>query len=357
MRARELAGHKGRSWSIDFFPNALTDAADIRDVGRDGFLGRIFDRLPLRYRSLLYGIANVSRYDVMHLYFGQTMLLTNIYRPVWGQMDLPLWKLLGKKVFMTFQGCDARMKSLAAREPISACAVWACQQSHCTPEVDALRVRCIKMISRFCDKLFCLNPDLIAYVPGSEFLPYVNLDVGLLERSHVAESNRPTIVHAPTDRPIKGTSFLENASRDLQRTIPHRLRLVENVPRAQAIEMYAGATVLVDQLLCGWYGGVAVEAMALGIPVVAYLNEKHLQEIPSAMRAEIPIVSATPVTVRDVLAELLQRRGWRQELSERGKSYVLRWHHPVKIARRMLQVYQDPSVMFWDGYDPEWNLG
>jgi glycosyltransferase involved in cell wall biosynthesis len=121
--------------------------------------------------------------------------------------------------------------------------------------------------------------------------------------------------------------------------------------------MYAGATVLVDQLLCGWYGGVAVEAMALGIPVVAYLNEKHLQEIPSAMRAEIPIVSATPETVGDVLAKLLQNRGWRRELSERGKSYVLRWHHPVKIARRMLEIYQDPTVMFWDGYDPDWNLG
>lgn len=357
IRARELTGNNGRSWCIDFFPNLLTDVADIVDVGRDGPLGRMLERLPLRFRSLLYGIVNVSRYDVMHLYFGHTMLLTSIYRPVWGQMDLPLWKLLGKRVFMTFQGCDARMRGLAAREPISACAEWACQDAHCTPQLDTQRVRCIKMISRFCDKLFCLNPDLISYVAGSEFLPYVNLDVGFLERSHVPESNCLTIVHAPTARAIKGTSFVENASRDIQKTIRHHLRLVENLPRAQAIEMYAGATILVDQLLCGWYGGVAVEAMALGIPVVAYLNEKHLQEIPSAMRAEIPIVSATPETVGDVLAKLLQNRGWRRELSERGKSYVLRWHHPVKIARRMLEIYQDPTVMFWDGYDPDWNLG
>src|SRR6058998_2007963 len=46
------------------------------------------------------------------------------------------------------------------------------------------------------------------------------------------------------------------------------------------------ADLLVDQLLTGWYGAVAVEMMALGKPVVCYLREDDLKFIDSRMRAD-----------------------------------------------------------------------
>jgi hypothetical protein len=59
-----------------------------------------------------------------------------------------------------------------------------------------------------------------------------------------------------------------------------------------ARRIYEKADLLVDQLLAGWYGGVAVEFMALGKPVVCYLRESDLRFLPEAMRRQIPIIRA-----------------------------------------------------------------
>ena len=57
----------------------------------------------------------------------------------------------------------------------------------------------------------------------------------------------------------------------------------------------AKADVLeVDQLLAGWYGGAAVEAMMMGVPVIAYMREEDLGWVPADMARELPVVSATP---------------------------------------------------------------
>jgi hypothetical protein len=52
------------------------------------------------------------------------------------------------------------------------------------------------------------------------------------------------------------------------------------------------------------------------------------------------------------LARLLEDAGLREDLGRRGHEFVRRWHHPMKIARRMLQLYRDPAQSFWAGYDP-----
>ena len=143
------------------------------------------------------------------------------------------------------------------------------------------------------------------------------------------------------------------ASVALQASQPHELVIVENCPREEALRRYAEADVLVDQVRIGWYGGLAMEAMSMGVPVVAYLDAGNLLLIPAAMRAELPVVNASPDTLPAVLARLLDSPAERRELGERGMAFVRHWHHPVKIARRMLELYADPAQNFWDGYDPE----
>jgi hypothetical protein len=289
-------------------------------------------------------------FHVLHLYFGHTMMVTGWERPLWGQMDLPLWKVLAKRIFMTFQGCDARMRNVCAKEPISACAKDACKQMVCNHEADQKRARSIAFIARYCEKMFCLNPDLLEFVPGAEFLPYANLENPILYCSGKLTGSKPLIVHAPSDRFIKGTIFVEQASHELQASHPHDLKLVENIPRQEVFQIFRRSSILVDQLLVGWYGGVAVEGMAAGLPVVAYLNEKYLSRIPPEMVAELPIVSATPSTLTTVLAKLLESSSLRDELGQRGRLFVARWHNPVRVGWAMLELYRDPSISFWDVY-------
>ena len=51
-----------------------------------------------------------------------------------------------------------------------------------------------------------------------------------------------------------------------------RLDLVQKVSRQEVLARCARAHVVVDQLLLGWYGGFAVESMASGRPVLAYVR-------------------------------------------------------------------------------------
>jgi glycosyltransferase involved in cell wall biosynthesis len=118
-------------------------------------------------------------------------------------------------------------------------------------------------------------------------------------------------------------------------------QLVEGRTQAELREIYERADIVVDQLLVGWYGGLAVEAMALERPTVAYLRDDDLSFLPTQMRAEIPVVSAEPRTIYAVLRELLTtRRGELPEIGRRGRDFVQRWHDPLRIARELAADYE-----------------
>ena len=65
-----------------------------------------------------------------------------------------------------------------------------------------------------------------------------------------------------------------------ERSLRFELELVEAKPFWEALQIYGSGDIIVDQLLAGWYGGFAVEAMALGKPVIAYLRAEDLTLIP-----------------------------------------------------------------------------
>jgi hypothetical protein len=119
------------------------------------------------------------------------------------------------------------------------------------------------------------------------------------------------------------------------------LLLVEKMSHGQARRAYERADLLVDQLLAGWYGGLAVELMALGKPVVCYLREGDLGHLPPDMRADLPIIQATPQTIYAVLKEWTTiRRGDLVALGHSSRAYVERWHDPLKIAARLKADYE-----------------
>ncbi|HBZ69035.1 MAG TPA: hypothetical protein DEP35_04520 [Deltaproteobacteria bacterium] len=97
-----------------------------------------------------------------------------------------------------------------------------------------------------------------------------------------------------------------------------------------------------DQLLVGWYGGVAVELMALERPVLCFLREDDLRFVPAPMREEIPVVRTTPATVYEVLKEWITASPERRaEQGRRGRRYVERWHDPARIAADLVQAYAE----------------
>lgn len=300
-----------RSDVIDFAPAYMSYRAD-----------RVFDiadrsaavRAAVRVRFIADAIR---KYDVFHFNAGSPGIALRTRRGVF--TELPLLKRLGKTVIVTWQGCDVR--------PRAACQ-W-CERPECVA-YDEWRAPDAKAMLKYADRSVFLNPDLWQYLPGATFLPYASVDVASIEPQPLPDRETVVVAHAPTNPRVKGTPHIVAAVEQLRAAgLDIELDLITGVTNKQAMQRIAQADVLVDQLNIGWYGGVAVEGMALGRPVVCFINESE-----NPYGSALPIVRAEAMTVRDVLADLVVDRGRRASVAAAGRRFVLREHDPRAIARR-----------------------
>jgi hypothetical protein len=267
-------------------------------------------------------VAEARSYDVVHFNFGTSLAPAfhgstgrggrayGIYARLLEQRDLPL--LRGRALFVTFQGDDVRPSGDA--------------------DDDARKRRRVDRFTNAADGLYVLNPDLLEDVPQAAFLPYASVDPRAWTPVPPAADRPLRIVHAPSDRARKGTDEIVAAVDGLDA----ELELVEGVSRDEARRALERADVVVDQLVVGWYGGVAIEAMALGKPVVARIEPSALARVPDEMARELPVVHADAGSLRETLATL----GDLRELGLRGRAFVEHWHDPREIARRVFADYE-----------------
>jgi hypothetical protein len=324
----------------------------------DRVLGRAgMPSLREKARLATFGLVSPFNYDVLHYYFGQSFLYRNGSSlgfagrliPGDGFEDLRIAKRLGRKVFMTLQGCDARLAGKNnQRNEWTACAPGMCASYEtCRESVDIHREWLISEILPLCDRVFYLNPDLGYAVPHGTFLPYTSVDV---ERVHMMASTparRLRIVHAPSVRSVKGTSLILSAVEKLKADYDFEFVLVENMSHPEAIRLYQSADLAIDQVLLGWYGGFAVEIMAMGKPVACYMRDEDLRFLPAAMVRDLPILRVHPGRLAEDLAAILSMSAdARAEISARSRSFVERWHNPRKIAKAMVEIYRDPASPF-----------
>src|SRR5262249_40980698 len=99
------------------------------------------------------------------------------------------------------------------------------------------------------------------------------------------------------------------------------LKIVENVDRDAAFEIYRRADIVADQFVMGAYGVFALEALALGKPTLTYLDHNHLENPVF----NLPIVNTTHenrVGVGAAGGEVPGRRKrWGAEAGGRGVAY------------------------------------
>jgi glycosyltransferase involved in cell wall biosynthesis len=119
------------------------------------------------------------------------------------------------------------------------------------------------------------------------------------------------------------------------------LDIIEGVRHDEARERYARADIVVDQLNAGWHGVFALEAMALGKPVIAHLEEKTVEQSAEGYGIRIPIVPATKDTLVDALRGLAENTAIRQEIGAESRAYVEQVHDIERIADRLLAIYAE----------------
>lgn len=259
------------------------------------------------------------------------------------RLELSYVKWLRKAVFVTYQGDDARQGDYC-RANYAITFANRVDSGYYSDDSDAFKRESISRFSKLAEAIYAVNPDLLnVLTEGSIFVPYCHVFFEEWVPAYPHEHGGPLrILHAPSNRMVKGTDLLLSALEELKaQGYLFELLLVEGMSNAQAREIYTTADILVDQLFAGWYGGLAVELMALGKPVLAYIRNQDLGFIDPQMRKDLPIVQTTPDSVLEVLRRILEMpRPELVALGRRSRAFVERWHDPMSIAAMIKRDYE-----------------
>ncbi|CAN5300702.1 glycosyltransferase family 4 protein [soil metagenome] len=302
------------------------------------------------FKRFAYAMSAPLRFDVLHYYFGRTLMCWDDYGPrnnFW-YMDLKLAKLLGRKTFMTLQGCDVRLAGLSDKNnQYTPCKKDQCSAYQgCTSSYDKDRQWLIDNILPQFDQVFFLNPELGYYLKKGYFLPYASVDVELIKVQPPRLRGIPKIIHAPSDPSIKGTDIILQALEQLKPHYEFEFLLIKNKTHAEAMQLYREADLAIDQVLCGWYGAFAVELMAMGKPVLCYIRDEDLHFIPKEMAVDLAIRRVNPATLAANIAAVLDARQEWLTWSTMARNFVLKWHNPRSIAQAMIAAYRSPTSEF-----------
>lgn len=259
------------------------------------------------------------------------------------KLELFLVTTMRKAVFVTYQGDDARQGDYSLQHFAISIAAQV-EPGYYDAVSDQFKRKNILLLSSVARGVYAVNPDLLHVLPPqARFVPYsLFFMTDWIPVYSQAEPRPLRIVHAPSHRKVKGTALILKAFANLKdRGYKFDVLLVEGLSNAEARKVYESADLLVDQLFAGWYGGLAVELMALGKPVLVYLRDGDLHFLPPEMRRELPCIQVTADTVEQELQRVLDMpRAALVELGKRSRAYVERWHDPLKIAADIKRDYE-----------------
>ena len=283
-------------------------------------------------RKFLFTIWAADQYDIFHFFWGSSLFGLRWFP----HLDLGLLELLGKKIFVHFRGLDIvdlayfdYLRSKTAGDPVT-------EPPISRPD----QIRSLRLWRRYANRLLVSEPDLLLIVPEAEMVQQA-IDLEHWKPSSAPVPKQPgdpiRILHAPTLRRKKGTEFVEKSVSDLrQQGCKVELVLVEKIPASQVKPLYESCDLAIDQVLYGWHGKFSAELMALGKPVVCYLDDELVK-----CRPDLPIVNANPSNLTEKLRELVENAQLRQDLAQRGQVYASKYHDVRSIVDECLRIYYE----------------
>jgi hypothetical protein len=284
-----------------------------------------------------------NKFEVFHFNYGSTLIDFRTYRI--HHWDLPFYPK-DKKIVFTYNGCDARQKyKTMERVKFASCYEEECYGGMCNGGArDKMREKRIHKASKYAHHIFAVNPDLLYFLPDtiSSFLPYSIASWYEIESIPYKIDRKIKILHSPTNRAVKGSSYIIQALENLKKGYEIEIILVDKVPNKEALAVYEKADLIVDQVLTGWYGGLAVEGMKMGKPVCAFIREEDLKFIPQEMARDLTdaIINVNPFNIENVLKTYLENVQMLYQKTEAGLEYVHKWHNPVCVAGITKSIYE-----------------
>ncbi|MFZ7102541.1 MAG: glycosyltransferase family protein [Peptococcaceae bacterium] len=286
------------------------------------YSGKILNTDAYELAKLINTLAKYS--DIIHFHNGNTLLLE--------YADLAHFHKMKTKMVMHHWGNDVRSKLKVKKlNPYSLPTSYL---------RDSEIHKRLFLLAKYIDTAIVQDYEVYLYVKdyykNVHILPLA-CNVGNFPVAYPDPGRQiPKVIHAPTNRAFKGTAYVEEAVAKLQPQTAFIYQTVEKMSHDAAIKAYLEADIVIDQLLCGTYGMLSVEAMAMGKVVVAFIREDVKNHLP----ADLPIVNAKPETLSEVLAGLINNPARRAQLGRAGREYVMKHHEIGVVTDQLCRIYQ-----------------
>ena len=322
-------------------------------------------------RHALFYARSVPSYDIFHFSNPNGISLSPTLQDLAGRLfgeasEIRLLKRLGKKIVYSNSGCldGVLQSSFDAWGPEPTCEIcpWRNVPHVCSDETNRAWGELRNSLADYqitaggnradfnddpsvheVPEFYCLDPEVWRPdlpIPAEHRLP----DTSAVRLYH-AVGNAEQRVAMGSRQSLKSTHIyfplverLRAEGRELE------LMYFTDVPNRVVRFYQLQVDIVCDMLTFGWFGANVREAMMLGKPAICYLRPAWLEsvrrDVPGYVE-ELPVVSATPETVRDVLLELIDDPAKRQELGERGREFALKWHSARAAALRFDRIYSE----------------
>lgn len=331
VAALRRMGHEAEVWEYD--PSPFGYPAD-RNISLDARDASVF------WATFLEAI---DRFDVFHFHFART-LFPNQWGGVPPLWDLPMYRILGKRVFFTWHGSDCRIREI--HEQVNP---WSYYRYSDIPGDDDRTRKTIEVVRTYAERMFVTSVDLLEFVPEAEVSPRA---IDLTEWPERSAETRPIprILHVPSRRGTKGTELiLAGLDRLRADGLAFDLRLLEGVSHAEARAAIQDADIVVDNLLTGDYEVVSIEAMASSRVAVANVQSAAAEAYPDA-----PVVTVDPNTFETRMRALIGDPDERRRRGALGRPYVARIHDAPVVAKQLVAAYEAPSTPVKPRSLPDW---
>lgn len=252
-------------------------------------------------------------------------------------LDVSFLKTLGKKIIFFSNGDDLRsyemlLKDLRRNSLFSHAEYIEKELDSIAPfpNYEAIRRKRAQLVEKYADHIFA-KPDRAHFLTRDYHIIWPAFNLNSTEY-RVHQSDEPLIVHAPSDRSIKGTKYVLNAVKRLEKDYKFRFMLCENMSNEELKKKLADSEIVIDQILLPGHGVFGIEAMASGNAVLGSAVPGY-----NGFSEELPIVTTTPDTLYENLKIVLEDPDMRVDLAKKGRRYVEHYHDYKRVAADFLE--------------------
>ena len=291
----------------------------------------IFDYLPLFYYAL-------TKYDHFEFpFYGGILMHSNLRKA-----EYIFLKLCAKKITVYGHGSDCKVLSDVrkagykynnAMDRDEKTESWS----------EKVIIDNVARAKKYADILVA-GGDLIHFGKKGIMIPLAT-DLKLWPFQPVKKHRKVIIVHSTNHRSHKGTRFILDIVAKLEKKLPLGMMLIEKKTMKDCQKLYPKADIFIPDVITGWHGFTAIEAMLTGRPVITYLRPDIAKFHAYYALDNIPAISANPDNLAKVITKLVNDPKLRLELGLKGREYAQKFHSLAMGGKLRSIIYE----YIWSG--------